>query len=112
MSTAVQTLALRERTGGRDRTEYLEFLSKLMEASKHINWLTTDELVSSLLDMIDAGYRSSDDPRRLEVYARLIEQISERCSEERDSIDFSDEPIHRPTLDFIDKIIRGGREAA
>jgi hypothetical protein len=111
MSAAVQTLSVRERTGGREGTEYLEFWAKLAKAVKHINWLTTDELVHALVDLIDAGY-STDEARRLEAYSKLIEVLSERVFEEKDSLDFDEEPMHRPTLDFIDKVMRGGRETA
>jgi hypothetical protein len=110
MSTAVRALS-RERTGGREQTDYLEFLNMLVDASGSLRWLTADEIVTSILELIDAGLNSGE-PRKLEVYQKLAAMMLRRLREEEDVLELTDEEIDLPTVNAIKTIMNGGREAA
>src|SRR6266404_6397057 len=99
-----------ERTGGRERTRYQEFLLALIAASGLMAWLTTEEMVTSILELIDAGLDDSD-PRKVEVYQKLSAAFCDRIDDDANMIHFDDEPIHAETVEFIDQVMRGGREA-
>jgi hypothetical protein len=111
MSVAAHGIPRGERTGGRERTRYQEFLSVLIASSSLMAWLTTEEMVTSILELIDAGLDDSDS-RKVEVYQKLVTAFSDRIDDDASMIHCDSEPIHAETVEFIDQVMRGGREAA
>lgn len=82
-----------------------------MNANKARRWLTADEIVTSVLELIDAGL-SSGEPRKSEVYQKLAEILLRRLRDEEDRLELTDEEIDLPTVEILKKMMNGGREAA
>lgn len=111
MSATAQSIGVRERTGGVDRTRYEIFRNVLIHASQLVPWLTPDEVATSVRELIEAGLDDRD-PRRIELCVKLIATLTKLVEEEENVMTFDDEPIHSETLQFIDRVIGGGQEAA
>src|ERR1700738_1065484 len=114
MSATVQSLsqtAARGRTGGVERTRYELFVAFLIAASPLIEWLTPDEVVTSIMELINAGF-DDNDPAKAELYQKLLRRLTDHIEDEADLMVRISEPVDRETLEFMDSVMSGGREAA
>jgi hypothetical protein len=100
-----------ERTGGREHTSYAEFVSRLMAVSGFLRWLNPDEIVTSVMELIDAGL-DEQDARKGEVYSKFYSALQHRIEDQEDFIELEEEKVHEPTVQMIQTMMKGGRETA